>query len=234
MALALLTHDTDEIAPAERALASCGFLLAFDVYGRASDIAKAQRVELRPPLRSQRGVATSWTLTLFPSNSTVTSKTWQQDETAEMGGSHPDRRWLQKLCPLMVGYRSSDPRLLAMEPARYQFLFRLARRLASLPPIGAHRLRHGGASADALLRGEQHVTDLALAARGRWASIASIKRYRQPVHYLRVLHEMPAAQRSLAASAPHRVPLLVRSLLSQPTLKGPVKTQSSKFVFPMP
>ena len=217
MALALLTTETLEASPRERALASCGFLLAFDVYGRASDIAKAEREELRAPMRSQKGVATSWTLTLFPSSGAESSKTWQQDETAEVGGSHPDRQWLQKLCPLLLRHRSADPRLLAMEPARYQALFRLARRLASLPPIGAHRLRPGGASADALLRGEQHVSDLALAARGRWASIASIKRYRQPVHYLRVLHSMPAAQRTLASSAPSRVPSLVRSLLSRPS-----------------
>ena len=93
-----------------------------------------------------------------------------------------------------------------MTPARYNELFRLARALANLGPSSAHRLRHGGASADALLTGPDAVTDLTLASRGRWSALSSVRRYRQPAQYLKQLQKLSQAQLSEAEQLQRTLP----------------------------
>ena len=72
-----------------------------------------------------------------------------------------------------------------MTPARYDEVFLLARALAYGRPSSAHRLWHGGASADALRTAPNAVTDLTLASRGRWSALSCAHRYRQPEQYLK-------------------------------------------------
>ena len=209
MPAALLHKLPPDISPIEAAQAATGFLLAVDVYGRAGDIARAQRDELRPPVRHQPGIPAVWTLTLFPSSGETESKTRTQDDTAAIGATHPSRKWLTRLCAPLRAINPSDPRLLGLDPARYHELFRRARVLAGLMPSSPHRLRHGGASADALLTNELSVSDLTIASRGRWASLSSVRRYRQPAQYLRQLQRLSALQLSEAAALQHTLPALL-------------------------
>ena len=206
MAGALLNKTPPSVTASEATLASTGFLLAFDVYGRANDISRAVSAELRAPVKAQRGVPSQWTLTLFPSDQSSESKTRTQDDTAAIGATHPQRRWLTRFCRPLLRHDPSDSRLLSMTPARYKELFRLARALANLGPSSAHRLRHGGASADALLTGRDAVTDLTLASRGRWSALSSVRRYRQPAQYLKQLQKLSRAQLSEAEQLQRTLP----------------------------
>ena len=169
-----------------------------------------RRSELRAPAHLQKGVASSWTLTLFPSTQSSVSKTSTQDLTRTVGGSNPTRRWLSSLCkPLLMASR--DFLLFPMTAVTYLTLFNLSRKGAALPSSHPHRLRHGGAFAEASQ--EVPSSDLDLATRGGWASLVSVKRYRQPAPYLRQLHLLSRTQIAAAHAAPKEIQALVKRLL---------------------
>ena len=194
-ALALMQEPQSKTPIATRAVVASGLLLSFDLYGRAHDLIKALKSELRGPLPHQRsGPASRWTLTLYPITADLMSKTRTQDETLIIGSSNPRRAWLQCLGPALKQFQPSDPRLLPVDPKEYQNLFTQGRQLAKLGPSNLHRLRHGGASADALQTGIDSISDRELAHRGRWKSMNSIRRYRQPARYLRQLQALSSAQ----------------------------------------
>ena len=97
-----------------------------------------------------------------------------------------------------------------MSLEEYVRLFHLSRKLASLAPSHPHRLRHGGASADAVL----NVQDLTIQQRGRWASIKSVARYRRPALYLRQLALLSPNQMMLAAAAESKLKCQLPTLLA--------------------
>ena len=214
MAHALVSEASLEATPAERGLAAAGVLLSFDLYGRANDLAKALKAELRPPVASQPGAAGIWTLTLYPTTQQETSKTRTQDETVAIGTSNKRRLWLRQLCRPLTLHSPSDKRLLCMTPKRYLQLFHLGRRLAHLAPSNPHRLRHGGASADGLLTSGEQLSDLEIASRGRSRSMKSIRRYRQPARYLRQLQLLLKPQLLLAKAVESKLPRLIQTLLA--------------------
>ena len=86
--------------------------------------------------------------------------------TGTVGTSHPDRRWVAEICPLLAKASAFSPMLFPLHPRRLLQLFHGSRRAARLAPSHPHRLRHGGASMDAV---DQH-TDLSIMARGNWKS----------------------------------------------------------------
>ena len=211
----ILDLDSAVASPSEKACAAIGLLLSFDIYGRSSDLPLATRAELRPPVTRRAGPTGSWTLTLWPSTEASYSKTRTQDDTVIVGGSNPDRAWLAELCGPLKRH-SSDPRLLAMSPSRYLTLFHAGRARAGLWPSHAHRLRHGGASADGLAGAE----DTEMAQRGRWSSLKSVRRYRRPAQYLRQLARLSpqqlTASTSAVASLRRDLPVLLRKPVVSP------------------
>ncbi len=199
MALALVQQGAAIASPSERVAAAVGFLLAFDCFGRASDIAQGSRSELRPPVAaSSAQAAREWSLTLWPSTGLLASKTGSQDDTVTVATSHPARAWIKELLPLLLKATVGSDALLGMTPSRYKTLFDKARSLAGLRPCGPHALRHGGASMDA----DHGVGDLPLMVRGRWRALATVARYRRPAQYLRALGTLTQAQKDAALSAP--------------------------------
>ena len=101
--------------------------------------------------------------------------------------------------------------LLQMAPARYSAIWHYACELACLPRANLHRLRHGGASADAIAG----LDDAAMLERGSWRSTRSIARYRRPGRYLLQLSRLTPCQLASAEGAPPRILQLMRELVKQ-------------------
>ena len=159
------------------------------------------------------GSAARWTLTLYPSNQARESKTRTQDLTVAIGSTAKRRAWLATLCQPLANRHHPSKTLLGLDVKRYNELLHLARKLAGLDPSSPHRLRHGGASADALLENDEKITDLEIASRGRWQSLASIRRYRQPATYLRALQGLTPAQLRAAKGFETTLPAQLRRYL---------------------
>jgi hypothetical protein len=117
----------------------------------------------------------------------MTSKTRTQSDTVIIGTACLPRRWERLLRP----------------PKRLLELLDLARSLAKRPHSNMHRLRHGGASADALPEGAELVSDLSSAIRARSKCLGSIRRYRHPARYLRRLAQLSQIQISLVKKSEH-------------------------------
>jgi len=181
----------------QTAASALGFLLSFDAYGRASDLALAQASELRKPVRNQDGAAKHWSITLYPQSVGKASKMGFFDDTITIGSSHIRRKWLTQLLPALAAMNRSTDLLLDVTLPQYRKVFNWSRMQAKLPPATLHALRHGGASADGLTK----LQDLEIADRGRWAALASVRRYRRPTAYLRRLQSLTLEQQSNAANA---------------------------------
>ena len=195
----------------KRVRTAIGMLLSFDLLARGGDLPLADIQELREPKPGQRGAAAAWTLTLFPVTAVRKSKTLRQDLTHPIGGSHPDRTWLSKLCPLLrLKRRSHDRGLLSMTLSDYNQMVALSSKLTGLAKMTPHQLRHGGASADAL----NGNSDMAIQERGNWASEKSVLRYRSAGRYLRSLNRLSNQQTLSAQSYPDQIVALCRCHLS--------------------
>ena len=126
-----------------------------------------------------------------------------------------DRRLKQALDQLYLArgaltlHSPYDERLLRRTPLRYP-LSHLRRRLAHLAPSNPHRLRHGGAYADALLTAAEQLSDLKIASRNRSSSMKSIRRYTQPARHLRQLQRLSKSQLLMAMSVQSKIPYLLR------------------------
>ena len=105
------------------------------------------------------------------------------DETLPIGTANQARMWITGVLPALAKMERSSTKLLDLTPAVYLKLFHHSRRLAKLDKAGPHQLRHGGASCDGLT----DMSDLTLADRGRWAAVASVRRYREPAQYIKRL-----------------------------------------------
>ena len=127
-----------------------------------------------------------------------------------MGVSNPARAWLNDVCRLAAAVPADSlGLLLQMTPARYAAIWHYACDLAGLPRANLHRLRHGGASADAIAG----LDDAAMLERGSWRSVRSIARYRRPGRYLLQLSKLTPCQLAAAECAPSRIIQLMRELM---------------------
>ena len=75
-------------------------------------------------------------------------------------------------------------------------------------------LRHGGASADALLEGDEKFTDLDFAIRGDLASLKSVARYRRTASDVKQLQLLTPRQPAEARDVPKIVLRSVRKILA--------------------
>ena len=96
------------------------------------------------------GTPAAYTVNFFPKAAGVPAKNLQFDVLKAVGSTNSRRRWLAHVCAIVLQVPARSPLLLQMTSERYQQLWRAACRLAGLPQANLHRLRHGGASADAL------------------------------------------------------------------------------------
>ena len=113
--------------------------------------------------------------------------------------------------PCLLQLPLTGPSLFESEYPRYLALFHWARLLALQVRAHPHRLRHGGALADAILR----VSGLTLMEHGPEAPVRGVARYREPSRYLRQLALHSADDMKRARAAPERIVLMVRAVTSE-------------------
>ena len=147
-------------------------LLTFDLYCRPSDLT-AVRVQDVHMLKRKAPM-----ITFFPANRDLISKTNTQDDTIPIS----NRPGMAEILRALVAGKSPTCRILPMS------LSQIKKELAPLllQNFTPHMLRHGGASLD----GVNGATVEAIAARGRWATMSAVSRYRKPGRYLRALAAM--------------------------------------------
>ena len=143
-----------------------------------------------------------------------------EDADAGRHGQHRNLTSSQKVadsCRCRVAQGWLDGRLITFDaPQVFHRLFMQSRAAAGLERSHLHRLRHGGASADALL---QSLTDLDIATRGRWASLKSVARYRRPARYLRALESLPQGSIRRAKEAEEWLTAHLATLIESPTAR---------------
>jgi hypothetical protein len=167
-------------------------LLAFDLYTRQEELSLAATKDLLPPPRTLPGCGPlPWTLTLFPPEGAARSKTNDIDDTIPIGTSNRKRRWLGEVAAALKRRRHNTTNLWTTPTLSYNKVITDITTKHHLDPFTSHQLRHGGPSCDAL---EEDATELALATRGRWRSLASVRRYRKTGRYLRKLSLLTEAQ----------------------------------------
>ena len=165
-------------------------LLAFDTYARPSDWLLARRSWLIAPVKGQRGSLAAWTITFYPATQTRTDKAGLQDDTVSIGTTNPRRAWLSDLAGLWSAHRPKSALLFTLTLRAFETNLRFLAHQAQLEEAVPQRLRHGGASADAIIG----LSDLELQTRGRWSSNRSVVRYRKPGRYLRHLGLLSSGQ----------------------------------------
>ena len=205
MCLALLAIVAKPVVVRINALCAIATLLSFDTYARGGDAPQLLSTELRAPVAKQRGAARMWTVTYHPLGGKC-SKVGKHDHTATIASTHPDRLWLNELMWILSLRKRPQPTLFEMTPTLWLEKFHLARQLAGLDSSYPHRLRHGRASADALLTGAERIDDLTLADRKDLACTTSIVRYLRPEKYERELQKLGSIKIQKARDA---VPLII-------------------------
>ena len=163
------------------------------------------------------GTTAAYTVNFFPRWVAVPAKNLQFDLLKAVGSTNSRRRWSAHVCTMILQVPSRSAFLSQMTTERYQQLWRAACRLAGLPQVNLPRLRHGGASADALAA----VSDAEMLGRGPWASVQSIRRYRRPARYIKQLGLLSAEQVARAETSPSHVVRLMKLLLGE--MRGELK-----------
>lgn len=162
-------------------------LVCKETYARPGEMAKFRVEDLNPPAGGAQAGLQLWTLTVAPAARAEQSKTGTTDDTIII-----DRpAWLgPELGRLRVNRRNEDP---LFDFTNAQALAWWAEACADLRLVAdRYQLRHAGASADAL-SGARSLQEVA--ARGRWGSLQSVRRY---------------AKRGAVQKTVSRVPLEVR------------------------
>jgi integrase len=171
-------------------------LLEFDTYARPSEWLGVQADHLLKPIRGADGMAACWSVTFFPATGIAVSKTRCQDDTIGIGVTSVRRLWLNSIVKQLKLKRHGQL-LFTLTLANYEKSFKQACVKAQLPPSVPHQLRHGGASLDSM----NGTSEVVIMGRGRWASLASVQRYRKPGRYLRRLALLTSFQVESARAA---------------------------------
>ena len=200
-AYSLLTDTTISATTAERIAAAAGQLLAFDLYARGGDMVTVRSEDVRSPSSRQKGAAGFWTITFFPQEAGVHSKTGEVDLAKAVAQPNRERAWIAGLCPLLLKLHPANGLLLGLTQRRWLELFHLSRASAQVGAAVPHRLRHGGASMDALAG----TSDGALMERGPWGSPKAVLRYRRPGRYIKQLALLTPEQRRQCANLPAQI-----------------------------
>ena len=144
-----------------------GVLLAVHCYLRPKELLGLRCGSLMAPTR--QGVQ-SWTLLLFPQEKLERSKTGMSDDTIALDGTR--LAFLDPIWAQLSKHPAKEP-LVPMEYPQFLALFRRASRAIGVELV-PYLCRHSGASLDraSRLRSQEEVQK-----RGRWASMASVRRY---------------------------------------------------------
>jgi hypothetical protein len=162
-------------------------LLGFTSYLRPRELSSLLVFQLVPPCLSAGKEFGQWMLLLHPENCFVKSKTGFFDEHVALDS--PITAWCPPFWKALVSGRDKQAPLWPFSHAELLRSFQAACRRSGVDVLSptSYGLRHGGASHDALL-GLRRL--LEIKDRGRWASEASLRRYRKASRAQLEVHRM--------------------------------------------
>ena len=189
-------------------VAALAVALGADAYFRLGELLSLTRESFaagRPQLgRGHRHA----TILLFPASGEVASKTLQYDESVTLDS--PERQWLTRC--LLAHVKKLQPSEVLFPFAPHQFLA-LFKQAAAMMGLGVweatpHVLRHAGPSSDYLgkLRTLEDIR-----RRGRWASMASLRRYERASQMNARVAILPVAVIHLLELADRLVPEMLET-----------------------
>lgn len=168
--------------------AAAAVLLQYDLYTRPSEILQLRGRDLVP---SVAAFNSPWGVLLGNSTFGETTKAGPSDDVVLADSPH--RSWAQVLLK-RIGSQvcGLDQRIFSLDLARYEKLFRDFSKLSGLRSglFTPHVVRHSGPSFDLLNR---YRTFEEIQARGRWAAMQSVARYRKPGRLLMTASQLPPA-----------------------------------------
>jgi len=151
-------------------------------YFRPGETRKMRVSHLAPPVKGNAGMA-HWTLTVAPQQELQPSKTQTFDDTVALDS------WLGPELGRYAKGRPAESALFTTGPKEAAKLWKAACKAVSLPPkTVAYQLRHGGASEDVLQKKRTHQE---VGERGRWSTLASLRRYAKGGRLQRLLRGLP-------------------------------------------
>jgi len=188
--------------------------LTFVLYLRPSETLGLTAACLAPPAHLGRTTTDKWCITLHPSEAAVASKTGEFD--CSLMVDNPDFPFMPALLSMLKlrGQNRSaqlTTRIFSITYRQWSAQYAEAARLLTLENFGSsgyhllpvlYQLRHGGASHE-LATGRREIT--ALAKRGRWASIASLRRYEKGGRLTELVSRLSPAQVVLAEDCQSRI-----------------------------
>jgi hypothetical protein len=225
--------------------------LNFVLYLRPSETLGLTSACLAPPTLIGGTASNMWCVTLHPTEADVASKTGEFD--CSMVVDNPDFPFMPLLLNMLKlrgqgqsvsrkTHGTAQPadltsRIFSITYRQWSAQYAEAARqlmLENCGSSGAHplpvlyQLRHGGASHE-LATGRREIT--ALAKRGRWASIASLRRYEKGGRVTELLSRLTPAQAALAVDCQSRIGEILSGTFPV-TLQGTDRSSSSSFQAP--
>ena len=178
--------------------AAAAVLLQYDLYARPSEILNMSGTDLIPPVKA---MCLSWGVIFGNADFDKTTKTGCSDDVVLADSKHRcfAHRILERLGRTFLNV---DRCIFRGSLAQYEELFRKFSRLHKLKPgvFTPHCIRHSGPSFDAIheLRSIQ-----AIQARGRWACLASVARYKKPGRLLLEASRLPDTLKGCNSTLAH-------------------------------
>lgn len=176
-------------------------------YFRPGEVFNFLKEDLVAPTRGARPAPSAPILVVAPEERLVKSKTQTFDGSVRM--DHPP--WLGALLVKLRASRAEGTALFQVSRADLQRQWRLAAATLGVESAVLYQLRHGGASED-YLDGRRSLQDIAM--RGRWRTMASVRRYTKAGRVQKVISELPPQVRPFLKWAHQRLEHIMKGDLT--------------------
>lgn len=176
-------------------------------YFRPCEVFGFLRDDLIAPAADARAALTAPVLTVAPEERLVKSKTQTFDDSVRM--DHPP--WLGSLLLDLRASREKGATLFRVSRSDLHRHWRDATMMLGIGEAVLYQLRHGGASGD-YLEGRRTLSDIAM--RGRWRTLASVRRYTKAGRVQKVLAGLPPRVRPFVKWAHNRIEHIIKGDLS--------------------
>ena len=131
-------------------------------------------------------MASLYSVTYFPIGEADVSKSNTQDDTISIS-NRPEMPNLETIMEALIQRGAQrNNRLLSISMAQAKLILSRGAAAASVHPFVPHRLRHGGASMEAML----NTPPEEIQRRGRWLAAKSVQRYRKPGRYIAQMEKL--------------------------------------------
>ena len=164
-----------ELVKANMLLMAQAVALTFVLYLRPSDTLSITHANIVPPAAVSLKHRGLWSVTLHAFEDELPSKTGEFDESITI--DNVEFRWCELMLASLKQRRQDRVKVFNFTHAAWAREFGLACQragLGSLGPVVLYQLRHGGATHELVTKAREPV---GLQKRGRWRTVASLRRY---------------------------------------------------------